>query len=193
MIRMKYGNTNTFFIRGSNGGLLVDTDYVGTLPAFYKTLKQNDLTVKDIKYVLATHYHPDHMGIISELMEQGVRLLLIDVQKDHVHDSDALFTRDKLTYTPIDESAATMISCEESRAFLGQMGISGEIILTTSHSEDSVSVILDEGDCFVGDLEPFEYIEAYDDNLKLKEDWERILSFRPKRVLYAHRPERIME
>ena len=80
MLRLKYGNTNTFFVEGSNGGLLVDTDYAGTLPAFYKALKQNNIRIRDIEYVMATHYHPDHMGLISELMKQGVKLLLLDVQ-----------------------------------------------------------------------------------------------------------------
>jgi flavorubredoxin len=65
MIRIKYGNTNTFFIQGKNGGLLFDTDYAGTLPAFYKAVRQNNIAVKDIRYVIASHYHPDHMGLIS--------------------------------------------------------------------------------------------------------------------------------
>jgi glyoxylase-like metal-dependent hydrolase (beta-lactamase superfamily II) len=72
MRRLKYGNTNTFFVQGSKSSLLVDTDYAGTLTAFYRALKQNDIRIKDIDYVMATHYHPDHMGLIGELMEQGV-------------------------------------------------------------------------------------------------------------------------
>ena len=92
MIKLKYGNTNSFFIQGGSG-LVVDTDYAGTLPAFYKALKQNNIKVRDIGYVLATHYHPDHMGLVGELMGQGVTLLLIDVQKDFVHFSDAIFER----------------------------------------------------------------------------------------------------
>ena len=193
MIKLKYGNTNTFFIPCNSGGLLIDTGYAGTLPAFYKALKQNGITVKDIKYVLATHYHPDHMGLISELMKQGVNLLLIDVQKDYVHFSDELFIKDRIPYTPIDESLAAMITCDESREFLKRTGISGEIIRTASHSVDSVSVVLDDGDCIAGDLEPFEYIEVYEENEKLKSDWEHILSFQPKRVFYSHRPERVLD
>ena len=72
------------------------------------------------------------------------------------------------------------------------MGIYGEVIHTPSHSPDSVSLILDEGDCIVGDLEPAEYLSAYDDNVKLKEDWERILSHHPKRVFYAHVSEKTL-
>ena len=191
MIRLKYGNTNTFFIHGGNGGLLFDTDYAGTLPAFFKTAKRNGIAVKDIRYVMASHYHPDHMGLISELMKQGVKLLAVEVQKDFIHDSDGIFARDGIPYAPIDETAATVIACDKSREFLLRMGIHGEIIRTPSHSEDSVSLVLDDGDCFVGDLEPYEYLEAYEENAPLRSDWKHILSFRPGRVFYAHRPEKI--
>ena len=45
-IKLKYGNTNTFFIRGMSGNLLVDTDYAGTLPAFYRAIKDCKEPVK---------------------------------------------------------------------------------------------------------------------------------------------------
>ena len=186
MIKLKYGNTNTFYI----DGLLVDTDYAGTLPAFYRELKKNGLTIRDIRYVLATHYHPDHMGLVGELMKLGAKLLLIDVQKDAVHFSDPLFERDRLPYDPIREEEATVISCEESRDFLLHIGIHGEIIHTPSHSADSVSLVLDDGNCFVGDLEPYAYMEAYEDPAALKRDWAKIRCLCGKRAFFAHMPER---
>ena len=76
--KLKYGNTNTFFIQGTNGGLLIDTDYAGTLSEFYKEIKTHGIKLSDIAYVLATHYHPDHIGLVSEIMKQGVKLLLVD-------------------------------------------------------------------------------------------------------------------
>lgn len=190
MIRLRYGNTITFYIPGRDGGLLVDTDYAGTLAAFYRALKVNGLKLSDIACVMATHYHPDHMGLISTLTEQGVKLLLTDAQREHVHFSDGIFAREKLKYVPIDEARATVVSCEESRAFLARMGISGQLVPTPSHSPDSVSLILDSGECIVGDLEPPEYIGAYENNVKLKEDWARIAAFQPKRICFAHMPER---
>ena len=189
MTEIRYGNTKTFYIKGDKGGFLVDTDYAGTLPAFYRALKQNGITVKDISYVLATHYHPDHMGLIGDLQKQGVKLLLIDVQKDHVHFSDEIFRRDRIPFSPVDDTSAEVITCAESRAFLADMGICGEIVSTPSHSEDSVALILDDGDCIAGDLEPYEYLEAYGDNPKLKADWERLMSLHLKRVFFSHRPE----
>ncbi len=189
MIKLKYGNTNTYFLNG----LLIDTDYAGTLPAFYKALKKNALEVKDIHYVLATHYHPDHMGLIGALVRQGVKHLLIDAQMDAVHSSDHIFERDGLPFLPLDASRATVISCAESRAFLAQLGISGEIVSMPSHSADSISLVLDDGSCIVGDLEPYEYLEAYDDNPQLQDDWARLLSFHPKRICFAHAPERRLQ
>ncbi|MCR4577421.1 MAG: MBL fold metallo-hydrolase [Clostridiales bacterium] len=190
MTKLKYGNTNTFFIPGVRGGLLVDTDYAGTLGAFYRVLKQNGIKPQNITYVLATHFHPDHMGLVGDLTRLGAKLLLMDVQKDFVHFSDGIFAKDRLPFTPINETEAVVVSCEESRAFLSRMGIRGEVIPTPSHSADSVSLILDDGDCFVGDLEPKEFIPAYGETSPLSEDWARLLALRPKRVFFGHAPEK---
>ena len=189
--KIRYGNTNTFLIRGDKGSMLIDTDFAGTLPMFYRMIKTLGIKVSDITYVLATHYHPDHIGLVSELMEQGVKLLLVDTQVESVHYSDEIFAREtRLGYKPIDESEAVTISVEESRSFLKELGIDGEIISTPSHSEDSISVIMDDGTCIVGDLEPFEYLAGYEDNEALSADWDTVLGFDPKRICYAHANEK---
>jgi len=191
--KLKYGNTNTFFIRGAGGNILVDTDYAGTIQAFYREIKKHEIRLSDITYVLATHYHPDHVGLVSELVKRGVKLLLIDIQKPHVHYGDDIFAREKIQgYEPINENDAIVISCKDSRKFLGSIGIEGEIIATTSHSEDSISLILDNGVCIVGDLEPMGYLEAYEENENLKRDWDRILNYHPRIVYHAHANEKVI-
>lgn len=190
MIKLRYGNTNTFYIPGSDGGLLIDTDWAGTLLQFFKAIKAADIEMKAISSLLVTHYHPDHMGLAGELQQLGVKLLIVDVQRPFVHASDEIFARDKhLEYRAVDESAATVISCAESRDVLKWLGIDGEILHTPSHSEDSVSLVLDDGSCFVGDLEPLAYLAGYDENPALKNDWEQLMRRRPKRILYAHANE----
>lgn len=190
--RLRYGNTNTFLIHGTEGNLLVDTDMAGTLSMLYKAMKANNIRVGDITYVLATHYHPDHMGLVSELMKQGVQLLLMDIQQPFVHYSDEIFSRDqRLGYEPICEEAATIIACEESRSFLRKLGIAGEICATPSHSADGISLFLDERTCFVGDLEPIDYLAGYEENPQLAADWELVLNHEPKTVYYAHSPATI--
>ena len=191
--RLRYGNTNTFLISGGKGSLLVDTDYAGTLPSFYRAIGAQDIKVGDISYVLATHYHPDHIGLIGELQRQGVKLLVIDLQLPHLHFSDRIFERERQrSYLPPDESTAEVISCAQSRAFLEKLGICGEIISTPSHSADSGSLILDSGDCFVGDLEPASYTEAYGEDSPLAEDWKLITDHGPRVIHCAHRPDTVI-
>ena len=184
---LRYGNTNTYLLNGEYGGLLIDTDYAGTMSGFFRAIKSAEISIRDISYVIATHYHPDHMGIIGDLQRLGVRLVIVDVQQDSVHFSDGIFAREKhLSYTPIDEKNAIRISCAESRTILEGIGISGEIIHTPSHSKDSISVVLDNGDCYVGDLEPIEYLAAYENNPDLQRDWDLLMSYDPKHIYYAH-------
>lgn len=191
MVRLRYGNTNTYFVRGTNGGLLVDTDYAGMLLLFYKALKKNALLMEEITYLLATHYHPDHIGLAGTLAKMGVKLLILDTQLPYVHFADDIFKRERhLSYESIDETGAVCITCGQSRAFLAKLGISGEIIATPSHSEDSISLVLDNGECIVGDLEPIEYLEAYSENAALQSDWEIILRHKPRIVHYAHANEK---
>ena len=140
---------------------------------------------------MATHYHPDHIGLIGELINQGVKLLVIDTQYSYIQFADNIFSRDKrLAYEPIHMDNAIIINTEESRAFLRNIGIDGEIVATTSHSADSISLILDSGECFVGDLEPIEYLAAYEQNDKLKYDWELVMHYAPKKIYYAHANEK---
>ena len=190
-IKLRYGNTNTYLIRGAQGTLLVDTDMAGTLPAFYKAIKAEGIKVTDITYVLATHYHPDHMGLISELQDLGVKLVLLENQPPHVHFSDEIFARTpSLHYKPIDASKALVLSFSDAAAFLGNLGISGTILPTKSHSEDGIAVILSNGTALVGDLEPMSFLDAYSDNPALKTDWDSILAHNPKLICYAHAGEK---
>ena len=190
LIKLRYGNTNTYLIRGEKGSILVDTDFAGTLPAFYKAIKTEGIQVSDITYVMATHYHPDHMGLISELQNQSVKLVLLENQVDHIHFSDPIFERiPNLRYTPIDASQARVLGFPDVSSLLEDLGIEGTILPTRSHSEDGIAIVLSNGTAIVGDLEPISYIDGYSDNAVLADDWKRILELNPKHICHAHANE----
>ena len=191
--KIKYGNTNTFLIKGTKANILIDTDYAGTLYAFYKAIKDNGIKISDIDYLLATHYHPDHIGIAGDLMEHGVKLIIMESQLHYVHYSDPVFAKEPyLNYKSIDESKGEILSFADASSFLFSIGIKGDILPAPSHSEDSIIITLDDGTVIAGDLEPYEYLEAYEENDKLKADWGKLLSLNPKRILYAHANEKIL-
>lgn len=184
-VKLKYGQTNTFLIKGLKN-ILIDTDYMGTINSFYKEIKNKGIRLDEIDYVLITHYHPDHMGIVSLLMNHGIKLIIVKEQIPFINFSEKIFKKDGFDFEPIDISKAIVIEVEQSRDFLNSLGIKGEILLTPSHSEDSISIVLDNGCCFVGDLEPIEYLDGYLENDKLKKDWDNIIKHNPKFIYYAH-------
>ena len=107
---LKYGNTNCYYIEGKKGSILVDTDWAGTLQAFYKKIKE--LNITKIDYLLITHFHPDHIGIAQNIIDMGTKLLLIDVQKDYIHCSNKIFEKDKnISFKPIN-TEPIIISCD---------------------------------------------------------------------------------
>lgn len=187
---LQYGNTKTFYIANGVEGILVDTDWAGSISMFYREIKRHGILIENIKYLIITHYHPDHMGLAGQLTELGIKLVIVDIQQDFIHSSDCIFQKEKrFDYKPIVEDEALIISCEESRSFLKEIGIDGEIIHTPGHSEDSVSLILDEGIAIVGDLYPIDTVIAYNDNV-LKNSWNELLSHNLKTVYYGHAKER---
>lgn len=183
MKELLYGKTRTYLV---GGVLLVDTDWAGTLPSLFRKLKESNIPTDSICYMMITHYHPDHMGIAAELMDLGVKLVIFDVQLPHVHFSDSIYAKEKnRAYKPIDESRAVMLTCAESREFLAKLGISGDVIHTPGHSEDSVSLILDDGTAIVGDLPRYSALAAIDDE-KVQNSYKNILSRDVSRLYYGH-------
>ena len=185
---LSYGRTNTFLVRGNGTYLLVDTDYAGTLPAFFRAAKRLGVRVKDISCMLATHYHPDHCGLVGELQALGVTLLLLESQVGASSYAARVFERDGLSFTPVDEDAATIVTFGESRRCLARLGIAGEVLATPSHSPDSVSVALDDGCCLVGDLVPEGHLFAYGKDAPERRDWERLSAAGVVTVCHGHGP-----
>jgi ribonuclease/clavin/mitogillin len=189
---LKYGNTNCYLICGSRGSVLFDTDWAGTYYKFCRALKDAGAALESISYLLISHYHPDHMGIAQEISSGGVRLLVMDVQKDYLHASDPVFAKNRsVPFRPINDADVLTVPCGKSRGLLSDIGIDGEVIHTPGHSADSVSLVLDDGAALVGDLCPLFTVPAYRD-ATLENSWNEILSRGTDRIFYGHsNPQRI--
>lgn len=89
-------------------------------------------------------------------------------------------------FAPVDDAARVM-PLEQSRDFLVGCGIVGEVLSTPGHSPHSVSVVLDSGDAFVGDLCPSEQAALFPDPAYWR-SWETLLEHGARRVHFAHWP-----
>jgi glyoxylase-like metal-dependent hydrolase (beta-lactamase superfamily II) len=110
-----------------------------------------DVPINELRYGLATHYHIDHAGLAQEIKQAGVPLLVLDVQVPAIPRMKT-WTKPQDQYVDITLHDNVTIACAESRAVLTRVGIHGEIVHTPGHSDDSVSLLLDTGAVFTGDL-----------------------------------------
>ena len=192
MIELHYSPTNTYLIEGTNGRLLVDTGWAGTFAAFCHAMGEKGIPVRSIDYLLITHFHPDHMGIAQEIANLGAKIIVTDVQQSFLHASDEIFAKEKnSSFVPIRDEDVRIVATSESRAFLKDLGIDGEILYTPGHSDDSVSLYLDDGTIFVGDLNPLYELDLHR-GTKIEETWQKILSLNPKTICYGHAKSAIL-
>jgi endoribonuclease LACTB2 len=151
IVNVGYDSTNYYVLADQTPRLLVDVGFPGTLPKLQHACKRMGVQFSDIKHFLATHYHPDHAGLAQELKQTGCRLILMEPQRAAVPAMKATMKPEN-HYVDIDLTDNLVLALADSRAFLARIGIQGEILSTPGHSDDSVSLILDEGIAFTGDL-----------------------------------------
>jgi len=169
---------------------MLDCDWAGTLPALWRAVKQAGVPFSEVRYLLCSHYHPDHAGLAQELKGRGLTLIVLDTQLEHLHTQDPIFAKEgNLDFQPIREEGNRVITAAESRAFLASLGLAGEILSTPGHSPDGISLLLDAGYAFTGDLAPLETVRGFADPL-LEDSWNRILAFGAHTALGGHWPPR---
>ena len=183
---LNYSKTNTYLIEGEGGKLLFDTGWAGLFGDFCAAMGDINIPVQKIDYILISHYHPDHMGIAQEIADMGPVIIAADVQKEYIHSSDSIFDKDKGScFRPIDDKKVLFFDIKDSRSFLSKIGISGQIMHTPGHSDDSISLCLDDGTLFVGDLNPLYELELHKNSL-IGKSWEKLLALDPKVIYYGH-------
>jgi glyoxylase-like metal-dependent hydrolase (beta-lactamase superfamily II) len=184
IVNVGYDSTNYYLLDSKGGKLLIDCGWPGTLPKFMAELKRKGVSIKEIKHLLVTHFHPDHAGLTQELKNLGIKLVLLESQVDFVAPFNESFKGKNLPYVEITQSNNLVLKFEDSRKFLASLGIGGEIIPTPGHSDDSVTLILDEGLAFVGDLHPaFAVVE--EDHVT-RASWDKIYQHKITKIFPAH-------
>jgi glyoxylase-like metal-dependent hydrolase (beta-lactamase superfamily II) len=149
-------------------------------------LRKTGIPLREIRYALATHYHIDHAGLAEELKREGIPLLVLDVQVEAIPIMKT-WTKPGDGYVDITEHGNVIISFERSRQFLSQIGIAGEILHTPGHTDHCVSLLLDDGSAFTGDLPPEAH--AFDNPVALA-SWRLLREKGAARVYPGHGPIR---
>lgn len=165
---------------------MIDTDFPGTLYRLMNLLNQHNIKISDIKYLIVTHFHPDHAGIAQDLKNLGIRLILHECQVAFIDNLNNFYKKNnQFNFTDILPEGNIVISSKESRDFLKSMGIEGEIIQTPGHTDDSISLIIDGCCAFTGDLPEFSLMEAYNDQT-IKNSWKLIKNYKITKIFPGH-------
>ena len=205
---VRTGITNTYLIR-DRGAILIDPGGARQAPAVLRGLGRLPVWGVPVGLMVATHGHFDHVGAAGALRAAlGAPLA--------VHRGDAEWVRtgtwtwpDALTrWGRIMKFALTQILARISRfgplepdLVLGEggldlepYGVAGKVVHTPGHSPGSVSVVLDGGEAFVGDLamngppktlRPSFGIFAHQPEL-VDASWQRLLDLGARMIYPAH-------
>jgi glyoxylase-like metal-dependent hydrolase (beta-lactamase superfamily II) len=186
IVNVGYRSTNYWVVSAGRSRLLVDIGWPGTLGTMKASLQRMSVPLNEIRYALATHYHMDHAGLGEELKREGVPLLVLDVQVAAIPVMKT-WMKPVDRYVEITPEGNTVIGFAQSRALLAGIGIAGEIVPTPGHSEHCVSLLLDDGAVFTGDLPPES--AAFDNPIALA-SWQRLCELGARRIYPGHGPIR---
>lgn len=188
IVNVGYRSTNYWVVGAGPSRLLIDLGWPGTLGAMRANLTRMGIPFAELRLAVATHYHIDHAGLAQELKDAGVPLLVLDVQVEWIGRMKR-WTKPGDRFVDIDMRGNVTIPFTESRTALAQIGLAGVIVPTPGHSEDSVSVVLDSGEAFTGDLTHPDMI-GVEDAAVVAASWRRLRDAGATRVFPGHGPVR---
>ena len=190
IVNVGYRSTNFWVITAGRTRLLVDLGWMGMLGALKAELQRKGIALADITHGLATHYHLDHAGLAQELKASGMWLIITPeqlagaaVMKQHAK------PQDHFVDIVLNDAKTRVLPLNESRAFLKHIGIDGELIHTPGHSDDSVSLLLDDGSVFTGDLTHPSLVEEKDADVVAR-SWQTLRDRGATTVYPGHGPIR---
>lgn len=188
IVNVGYSSTNYWVVSAGASRLQVDLGYPGTMGTMRANLNRMGVPLSEIRYALATHYHIDHAGLAQEFKLAGVPLLVLDAQVSAIPQIKK-WTKPQDRYVEITTDDNVTITVAKSRAVLEALGIAGEIVHTPGHSDDSVSLMLDDGSAFTGDLTPLALASEGNADA-LAASWRLLRECGAKRIYPGHGPVR---
>lgn len=190
VVNVGYRSTNFYVVSTGTSRLLVDLGWPGSFGTMRAMLDRKGIPLGELRYGFATHYHMDHAGLAQELKAAGVPLLVADVQVSAI----PLLRK---WMKPADEFVDILlhdnvvVSSAESRRTLAAIGIRGEFVHTPGHSDDSVSLVLDNGFAFTGDLTSPSMVGA-EEAAVVERSWQALRDRGATTVYPGHGPVRQM-
>jgi glyoxylase-like metal-dependent hydrolase (beta-lactamase superfamily II) len=203
---------NTYLVEGGKGLVLVDTGLPGSEKRIFKALSKLGRKPSDIKLVLLTHRHLDHIGSAAAIKhETGASLASHPFEKPYVAGTLVTSVPSAWTFTGRIRRRVFMLGqwtakllrlikyhpiyvdkAADEDSVLEEVGVDGSIVWTPGHTKGSVSLFLNQPRvAIVGDLvrskrgklvEPM----LMESPLQTEASLQRLLELAPETICTGH-------
>jgi glyoxylase-like metal-dependent hydrolase (beta-lactamase superfamily II) len=175
---------------------------------FIKAMKNIPIEPENIKLIVITDGHPDHIGSAKDIKQlTKAKIAMHRLAKNCLETGEwkdmhlpggwigrKLFGNVITWFSGEIPSAEVKLVIDDDGLSLKDYGISARIIYTPGHTMGSISVLLDSGDAFVGDLAMNKFPLRLGPGLptvaenrdKVKESWRKLLDLGVTTVYPAH-------
>lgn len=199
------GMSVAFLAVGQDGPVLVDAGPLGQEGRIWNALKAAGYQPEHLRLIVLTHAHPDHCGCLPPLVEgSGSPLAAHPLAADRLGGEIVPLPPARQLWGQImggvHRLARPWMICPAldlqlplgDGADLTSYGLPAAVLHTPGHTADSITLLLEDGTAFVGDLlvgrqgracpQPY-FIE---DEPALRDSLERLREHRPQRIYTAH-------
>lgn len=203
---INFGMVNAYLIKGIDQKFsIIDCGVPGSEGKILKKISELGLNKENLELIIITHGHSDHMGTCSVLRkETGAKTII------HREDAEAI-QKGKMQKLQANNMVGKLIGrflgtdikgfvpyepeiIADKELPLYEYGIAGKVIETPGHTNGSISVLLDDGSLFVGDLiqggmmgkgKPGFPMWA-DSIVDIKESIKQLIKVSPKMIYVGH-------
>lgn len=204
------GPVNRYLI-GDGSWMLVDTGIPLTERMVLGALERLHIEPHELRLILLTHGHVDHAGAASILRRRtGAKLAIHESDRELVELGRVVVPQmwnptARALVKPVMWIASLMrfapapvdIVIPDHGLELHDLGVRGRVIHTPGHTRGSVSLVLDSGEAFVGDLGGVArgpggragIPPAGNDRQQILESWKRLFELGITRIYPGHGPE----
>ncbi|MBE7552655.1 MAG: MBL fold metallo-hydrolase [Anaerolineales bacterium] len=209
---IRLGSANAYLLPARDGYVLIDTGDPGLTFLLFRALERYQISPREIRLIIITHIHYDHIGGLWAVQAaSGAKVMAHEAEAADLAAGRVVIPPGTYPITRLLGGAGQRLSrffrfpgyraeyiVRDEEQSLHEFGLDGRLLYTPGHSPGSMSVVLDSGAAFVGDLCPNTWYNRFflrthfppyaDDVAAVFRSWARLLNTPARKLYPGHGP-----